>query len=104
MPYPIVGGLRSIELGFAGRLRSELTALVLVRKKRATASLLSEYEDEGEAVEHVGERLAVLDDDAGTWPQSRSLASRRSASTGFPTVSRLPRLSGLRSARRVDSA
>jgi uncharacterized protein YhfF len=64
MPYPIVSGLRSIEFGSPGRLRSELTALVLARKKRATASLLSEYEDEGEAVEHVGERLAVLDNDA----------------------------------------
>ncbi len=64
MPYPIVGGLRSIEFGSPGRLRSELTALVLARKKRATAGLLSEYQDEGEAVEHVGERLAVLDNDA----------------------------------------
>ena len=64
MPYAIVGGLRSIEFGSPGRLRSELTALVLARKKRATASLLSEYEDEGEAIEHVGERLAVLDNDA----------------------------------------
>ncbi|MFI5259915.1 MAG: ASCH domain-containing protein [Candidatus Limnocylindrales bacterium] len=64
MPYPIVSGLRSIEFGSPGRLRSELTALVIARKKRATASLLSEYEDEGEAVEHVGERLAVLDNDA----------------------------------------
>jgi uncharacterized protein YhfF len=64
MPYAIVGGLRSIEFGSPGRLRSELTALVLARKKRATASLVSEYEDEGEAIEHVGERLAVLDNDA----------------------------------------
>ncbi len=64
MPFPVVDGLRSIEFGSPGRLRSELTALVLAGTKRATASLLSEYEDEGEAVEHVGERLAVLDNDA----------------------------------------
>ena len=64
MPYPIVDGIRSIEFGSPGRLRSELTALVLAGKKRATACLLSEYEEEGELVEHIGERLAVLDNDA----------------------------------------
>jgi uncharacterized protein YhfF len=64
MPYPIVSGLRSVEFGSPGRLRLELTALVLTGRKRATASLLSEYEEEGEPVEHVGERLAVLDNDA----------------------------------------
>jgi len=64
MPFPVVNGLRSIEFGSPGEMRSELTALVLAGAKRATAGLLSEYEAEGEPVEHVGERLAVLDNDS----------------------------------------
>jgi uncharacterized protein YhfF len=34
---------------------------VLNGRKRATAGLLSEYESEGEPVEHVGELLAMVD-------------------------------------------
>ena len=33
------------------------------RNKRATAGLLSEYETEGEEVEHVGELLAMVDNE-----------------------------------------
>jgi uncharacterized protein YhfF len=44
-------------------MRSRLNALVLAGRKRATAGLLSEYADEGEVLEHVGERLALLTDD-----------------------------------------
>jgi uncharacterized protein YhfF len=44
-------------------MRDRLNALVLAGDKRATAGLLSEYDDEGEAVEHRGERLALLDSD-----------------------------------------
>ena len=61
--WPRVGGLRSVELGTSGALRAELNALVLAGRKTATAGLLSEYEQEGEELEHVGEQLAVLDDD-----------------------------------------
>ena len=63
MTWPRVGGLRSIQFGLPGRMREELTALVLSGRKRATAGLVSEYEQEGEDLEHVGECLAVLDDD-----------------------------------------
>ncbi len=61
MTWPRVGGLRSIEFGSPGRMRDELNRLVLAGEKRATAGLVSEYEQEGEAPEHVGECLAVLD-------------------------------------------
>ena len=61
MTWLRVEGLRSIEFGLPGRMREELTALVLEGRKRATAGLVSEYEQEGEDLEHVGERLAVLD-------------------------------------------
>ena len=44
-------------------MRDRLNALVLAGRKRATAGVLSEYEEEGEALEHVGERLALFDDD-----------------------------------------
>lgn len=63
MTWPRVGGLRSIEFGLPGPMREELTALVLSGHKRATAGLVSEYEQEHEDLEHVGERLAVLDGD-----------------------------------------
>ena len=58
-----VDGLRALELGTPGRSRQRLTGLVLSGHKRATAGLLGEYEQEGEPLEHVGERLALLDDD-----------------------------------------
>jgi len=44
-------------------MRERLNRLVLAGGKRATAGLLTEYEDEDEVLEHVGERLALLDDD-----------------------------------------
>ena len=55
-------GLRALELGTPGDLRAELNGLVLDGSKRATAGLLSEYAEEQEELEHVGERLALLDD------------------------------------------
>ena len=61
MSFPRVNGLRGIEFGAPGKSRAYLTALVLNGNKRATAGLLSEYEDEGEEIEHVGEELAMLD-------------------------------------------
>jgi uncharacterized protein YhfF len=64
MGFPVVNGLRSIEFGTPGEMRRRLVDLVVHGDKRATAGLLgSDYEAEGEPVEHVGERLAILDDD-----------------------------------------
>lgn len=63
MTWPVVDGLRSIELGAPGAQRDALNALVLAGRKQATAGLLREYAEEGEPLEHVGERLAVLDND-----------------------------------------
>lgn len=52
-----------MELGTTGELRAELNGLVLAGTKRATAGLLSlDYVAEGEEMEHVGERLLLLDD------------------------------------------
>ena len=63
MPFPVVHGLRSIELGHPGPMRQRLVGLVLAGLKQATAGLLTEYQTEGEPVEHVGERLVILGDD-----------------------------------------
>ncbi|MBU6330655.1 MAG: ASCH domain-containing protein [Acidobacteria bacterium] len=59
--FPRVDGLRSIEFGTPGASREHLVGLVLHGGKRATAGLLSEYEREGEPVEHEGELLAMVD-------------------------------------------
>ena len=63
MAFPVVGGLRAVEFGMPGELRQRLVHLVLHGNKRATAGLMAEYEHEIEPLEHVGERLAVVDDD-----------------------------------------
>ena len=63
MTWPVVDGLRALELGTPGALRAELNALVLAGRKQTTAGLLSEYAEEGEPLEQVGEHLALLDDD-----------------------------------------
>lgn len=44
-----------------GHSRENLVNLVLHGNKRATAGLLAEYEHEEEPVEHVGELLAMVD-------------------------------------------
>lgn len=62
MTWPRVDGLRALELGTPGPLRQRLTGLVLAGAKTATAGLVAEYDEDGEAIEHVGERLALLDD------------------------------------------
>lgn len=59
----MVDGLRAIEFGTPGAMRRRLVDLVVNGDKRATAGLLSEYEAEDEPLEHVGERLAIVDDD-----------------------------------------
>ncbi|MQS05874.1 ASCH domain-containing protein [Streptomyces alkaliphilus] len=63
--WPRVNGLRALELGTPGALREELNALVLAGRKVATTGLLAEYAEEGEELEHVGERMALLDDEGG---------------------------------------
>jgi uncharacterized protein YhfF len=62
--FPRVDTLRVIEFGTPGTSREALVNLVLHGNKRATAGLLSEYETEGEVIEHVGELLAMVDNDS----------------------------------------
>lgn len=61
--FPRVDGLRSIEFGTPGPSRANLVNLILHGSKRATAGLRRDYDAEGEDVEHVGELLAMLDND-----------------------------------------
>ena len=59
-----INGMRTIEFGTPGPSREKLVNLVLHGEKRATAGLLtSDYEAEGEPIEHVGELLAIVDND-----------------------------------------
>jgi uncharacterized protein YhfF len=52
-----------MELGRPGESRRRLNDFVLYGEKRATAGLLAlDYEAEDEAIEQVGERLALVDD------------------------------------------
>jgi uncharacterized protein YhfF len=60
--WPRIGGLRTLTLGTPGDLRKRLNTLVLAGVKTATAGLLDEYAEEGEELEHVGERLVLVDD------------------------------------------
>ncbi len=61
--FPRVDGLRSIEFGTPGPSRENLVNLILHGDKRATAGLRRDYDLESEEVEHVGELLAMLDND-----------------------------------------
>jgi uncharacterized protein YhfF len=61
--FPRVDGLRSIEFGTPGPSRENLVNLTLHGEKRATAGLRRDYDIEGEEVEHVGELLAMVDND-----------------------------------------
>lgn len=64
MPFPVVNGMRAIEFGQRGESRDRLNALVLDANKRATAGHFAmDYEAHGEPLEHVGEKLAMLDND-----------------------------------------
>jgi uncharacterized protein YhfF len=63
MTFPTLDGLRTMELGSPGELRTFLNDCVLNGTKRATAGLLSEYITENEPWEHVGERMVLVDDD-----------------------------------------
>ncbi len=61
--FPIVDDLRSIEFGTPGTSRETLVNFVLNGNKRATAGLASDYANENEEVEYVGECLAMVDND-----------------------------------------
>ncbi|MEP7053668.1 MAG: ASCH domain-containing protein [Actinomycetota bacterium] len=61
--WPRVEGMRAMELGTPGAMRDRLNALVLAGTKRATALRVQDYADDGEEMERVAERLALLDDD-----------------------------------------
>ena len=64
MAFPRVNGLRTIEFGSPGESRSNLISLILDGNKRATAGTLEwDYLAEDEPIEHVGEKLAVLDNE-----------------------------------------
>ncbi|WP_327086542.1 ASCH domain-containing protein [Nonomuraea sp. NBC_01738] len=57
-----MAGLRMLELGNPGEQQAELTALVLSGAKTATAGhFVADYQAEDESLEHVGERLALVD-------------------------------------------
>ena len=59
-----IDGMRTIEYGTPGPSREKLVNLILHGQKRATAGLLvGDYESEGEPIEHVGELLAIVDND-----------------------------------------
>lgn len=63
MPFPVVDGLRTLEIGTPGPMRQRLNQLILDGTKRATAGLLVDYVRENEELEFEGERLALVDDD-----------------------------------------
>jgi uncharacterized protein YhfF len=64
MAFPIVKGMRAIEFGSPGENREHLNDLVLNANKRATAGHFEkDYHEQGEPLEHVGEKLAMLDSD-----------------------------------------
>ena len=63
MVFPVVDSLRAIEFGTPGESRARLVDFIINGNKRATAGLLHDYAKEGEPVEHVGECLAMVDND-----------------------------------------
>ena len=60
---PRIDGLRVLELGSPGEMRTRLNALVLAGQKTATAGIFDDYETDGEDLERPGERLHLVDDD-----------------------------------------
>ncbi len=64
MGFRRINGMRSIEFGIPGESRAKLISMILDGNKRATAGLLEwDYVAQGEQVEVVGEKLAVLDNE-----------------------------------------
>jgi len=80
--FPVVDGLRVLELGTPGAMRERLNALVLAGIKRATAGTTDEYDDN--EYEYVGERLALVDDDL------RAIAVVRVTATDLTTFGAVP--------------
>jgi uncharacterized protein YhfF len=64
MPFPVVDGLRTLEIGSPGVMRQRLNQLILDGHKRATAGLLVDYVRENEELESVGDLLALVDDES----------------------------------------
>jgi uncharacterized protein YhfF len=64
MPFPIVEGLRTLEIGTPGVMRQRLNQLILDGQKRATAGLLIDYVRENEELASKGDRLALVDDES----------------------------------------
>src|SRR5579863_7169176 len=64
MPFPIVDGLRSLEIGTPGVMRQRLNQLILDGHKRATAGLLVDYVRENEELESPGDLLTLVDDES----------------------------------------
>jgi uncharacterized protein YhfF len=63
MPFPIVNGRRSLEIGTPGEMRQRLNALIVRGEKRATAGLVHFYAAENEMIETVDELLSLVDDE-----------------------------------------
>ena len=61
--WPRIDGMRTMEIGDPYGIRPRLNELILSGAKRATVGLLAEYIEEDEALEHVGERLVLVDDE-----------------------------------------
>ncbi|MGH9020640.1 MAG: ASCH domain-containing protein [Acidimicrobiales bacterium] len=63
MAPPLVNGVRPMEVGTPGSMRSWLNGLILEGRKTAAAGLVSDYDAEAEPLESEGEILALVDDD-----------------------------------------
>ena len=63
MTFPVVDGLRALEVGTPGVMRQRLNQLIVDGRKRACAGLLVEYVREDEELESEGELLTVVNDD-----------------------------------------
>lgn len=61
MAFKVIDGLRTIEFGHPGKSREELNNFIINGNKRATAGLATDYVQENEPLEHVGEELLILD-------------------------------------------
>lgn len=59
--FPRIDGLRTIEFGTPGESRERLVNFILHGQKRATAGLLKDYKEDNEPLEHIGEQLAMVD-------------------------------------------
>jgi uncharacterized protein YhfF len=63
LAFKVVNGMRTIEFGLPGESRDRILKFLLEGNKRATAGLMSEYETENEPIEHVGEKLGILNNE-----------------------------------------